>query len=58
MEHAIRISFHALNILIGLAANVGRYSKLYPAESVTPALLWILQCAYTFIYPLNVPMNI
>lgn len=58
MENAIRVSFHALNILIGIAANVGSYSKLYPVKSVTPDLLKILQCAYTFIYLLYVPMNI
>lgn len=58
MENAIKVSFHALNILIGIAANVRSYSKLYPVKSVTPDLLKILQCAYTFIYLLNVPMNI
>lgn len=58
MENAIRVSFHALNILIGITAHVGSYSKLYPVKSVTPDLLKILQSAYTFIYLLSVPMNI
>lgn len=58
MENAIRVTFHALNILIGITANVGSYSKLYLVKSLTPDLLKILQCAYTFIYLLNVPMNI
>lgn len=58
MENAIRVSFHALNILIGIAGNVRPYSKLYPVKSATPDLLKILQCAYTFIYLLYVPMNI
>lgn len=51
-------AFYALNTLIGVAVNVRSYSKLYPVKSVTPDLLKILQCAYTFIYLLYVPMNI
>lgn len=58
MENAIRVSFHALNILIGIAANVRSHSKLYPVKSVTSDLLKISQCSYTFIYLLDVPMNI
>lgn len=58
MENAIRVSFHDLNILIGIKANVGLHSKLYSGKSMTPDLLKILQCAYTFIFLLNVPMNI
>lgn len=58
MENAIRVSFQAFNILIGIAGNVRCYSKLYLVKSVTPALLKILQCAYSFIYLLYVPMNI